>query len=328
MKLLILLTLLLTSPGCTKNAQETTSEPIKSGSVELPKESASEPTPALVEELNATDDSIFRERIRAAKAGGFEKLPIGERIAAVGKLFLGTPYVGGTLDQDASKESLVINLRGLDCVTFYENALVIARILGLHSNPTLFDYREELKRLRYRGGALNGYASRLHYTIDYFRDGEKKRVWEIKTKDIGAAKATIDERKINFMSAHRALYKPLASDSMFEQIQKWEFDINRWGGFEYIPKADVSSIESKIQTGDIIGVTTSIDGLDCSHTGIAVRSEDGKLHFMHASSAKKEVIISAGTLSEYMAPSAKQTGIIIARPLEPQVSRLHRGAID
>ena len=64
-----------------------------------------------------TDDSIFAAKIKQAKAEKIDTLPIGERVAAMGKLFLGTPYVAGTLDVDTSKEQLVVNLRGFDCVT-------------------------------------------------------------------------------------------------------------------------------------------------------------------------------------------------------------------
>jgi cell wall-associated NlpC family hydrolase len=84
-----------------------------------------------------SDDSIFAAKIKQAKAARIDTLPIGERVAAMGKLFLGTPYVAHTLDSDATKEKLVVDLRGFDCVTFYENMLAFARIIKKYPNPTM-----------------------------------------------------------------------------------------------------------------------------------------------------------------------------------------------
>src|SRR6476469_6963699 len=131
--------------------------------------SCSAKTPKIDQSTNATskatsvDDSIFYAKMRIAKAQSMDTLPIGERVVGTGKLFLGTPYVAGTLDQDSVHENLVMNLRGLDCVTFYENMLALARVVKEYPSPKVEDYRKELTLLRYRNGKNEGYHSRLHY---------------------------------------------------------------------------------------------------------------------------------------------------------------------
>ncbi|MBI3578313.1 MAG: DUF1460 domain-containing protein, partial [Ignavibacteriales bacterium] len=84
----------------------------------------------------------------------------------------------------------------------------------------------------------------------------------------------------------------------------------------YIPKENVEKIVDKIMPGDILGMTTDMDGLDTSHTGIAIR-EGGVTKLMHAPLAGKQVMISDSALPEYLARNKRQTGIMIARPLEP-----------
>ena len=71
-------------------------------------------------------------------------------------------------------------------------------------------------------------------------------------------------------------------------------------------------------SGDIIGITTNIDGLDVSHTGIAIRLEDGLIHFLHAPLKGHKVEITDITLAEYVLNNEHQTGIYVARPLEPE----------
>lgn len=260
------------------------------------------------------DHLLLTTKIEAIKDKKLGDLSIGDRVTEIGKLFLGTPYVGGTLEVAAPDEPLVVNLRGLDCVTFYENALALAR--GACDPLSLSDstYLRELEYMRYRGGRRDGYASRLHYSSDYFFDAAKKGITIDVTKQVAKDKAILDTRTINFMSTHRNSYKQLASDAEYAKVQQIEADMKARGGYYYIPKAYIAGVSSGIQTGDIIGVVTSIDGLDMSHTGIAVREQDGRVRFMHASSALKKVVISDGTLAEYL--NGKQIGIVVHRPLE------------
>ena len=271
--------------------------------------------PAKITEA-AKDDSIFVARIHTAKALRYDTLPIGERVVAMGKLFLGMPYVAGTLDTDSLHENLVVNLQGFDCVTFYENMLALARIIK-YPHPTRRNFEDQLTFLRYRNGKRDGFHSRLHYTIDYFYNNQQKGVLKIVTREVGGEYAKYDGRAINFMTVHRGSYKQLArNDAEYAAILEIESEIHARKAFYYIPKQHVADIEKNIQTGDILGITTNVPGLDCSHTGIAVRMPDGRIHFMHASSLMSQVIISPEPLADYLTHSTHQTGIIINRPLE------------
>ena len=85
-----------------------------------------------------------------------------------------------------------------------------------------------------------------------------------------------------------------------------------------IPKSRVASIESKLRSGDIIGII-SRDGrslYSTSHVGLALRTADGSLHFMHASSPHNygRVVIDS-TLSSYLNRYRTDSGILVARPI-------------
>ena len=237
--------------------------------------------------------------------------PISEIIIAIGKSFIGTEYAANTLEAP-EKETLVVDLQTLDCVTFYENSLVLARCIK-KNKLTFDDYKKELQFIRYRGGKINGYASRLHYTSDYFFDNEKKSVLKNVTKELGGVPF---KKKIDFMTTHTDPYLQLKkSPENVQEIQKVEEGMNARTMY-YIPKQNIKNISSKIMDGDIIGITSTVDGLDCNHTGIAIH-KNGELYFLHAPISESKVQITEITFWKYLARIKKDAGIMVARPVEP-----------
>lgn len=260
--------------------------------------------------LDDYDEVICKKKFRLFIDSSLKKQQIGDAIVEIGKSFLGTEYVAGTLDKDSNSEKLVVNLTGLDCVTFVENCLVFARCLK-KEKTSFDDYLIELQNIRYRDGVIDGFSSRLHYFCDWIYDNENKGI----VKNITAAIGGIEYNKtIDFMSTHTKSYKQLSNYTELAGIKACEEAINSRYNY-YIPTKNISKAYDSLQNGDIIATTTNIGGLDVTHTGY-VYKEGGGTYFLHASSKSKEVIISSSELQEYVAEDPKKTGIIVARPLE------------
>lgn len=234
---------------------------------------------------------------------------IGATMVSVGKTFIKTPYVAKTLEI-GNTETLVVNLQGLDCTTFVENVLVFT--LLLRQQEKSFDaYLKNLEIIRYKDGALDGYASRLHYFSEWIANNAEKGLLKDITGEIGGAAITKD---INFMSTHRDLYPFLADDSNFSKIKASENYLNNQA-ICVLAQDDIAANEHLIQTGDIIALATSINGLDVTHTGIATREKDGRIHLLHASTGSMEVEVSKKPLADYLKGIKSNTGIMVARPL-------------
>jgi len=239
------------------------------------------------------------------------QLPLNEVIAEVGKTFMGTPYVAGTLDENPNSEEVVIRITGLDCVTFVENALVFSRLIK-QNKSSFEDYKAELEKIRYRDGMNTGYSSRLHYFTDWIYNNEKKGIVKDITKEIGGVPY---QKTINFMTGHRNSYKQLANDDdNLSKINEVESQINSREIY-YIPVEDIPNVYDKLQTGDIVGITSTIDGLDVAHTGY-VYKQDGKTYLLNASLKDKQVEISPMELQDYILGNKKQGGIVVARVLD------------
>ncbi|HBC37421.1 MAG TPA: DUF1460 domain-containing protein, partial [Porphyromonadaceae bacterium] len=222
------------------------------------------------------------------------------------EFFLNAPYVTGTLDKNDT-ERLVINLREFDCVTFVETVIALANTVV--SDDLSFDnFASQLKRIRYRNGVVDGYDSRLHYTSDWIYDNVKKKILSEASLRLGGISET---KTIDFMTTHRTAYRLLETDDqMLERIRNIEGEINARGGFYYLPKEKLESAKVDIPHMAMIAFTTSIKGLDTTHTGFAYK-KDGKLTFIHASSAKNNVVIDEKTLSDYCKKQKSCTGITV-----------------
>jgi hypothetical protein len=256
---------------------------------------------------------VFARLLALAREQAWRKLAIGQRIGAIGIALLHTPYVAATLEVGDDREVCSVDLRGLDCVTFFETAVCFARMLagGGRTPRALLGH---VRFTRYRAGRLIGYASRLHYTSDWFADNARKRVVRLVTRELpGAARW---EKRVNFMSTHPDAYPPLAADpTLIRTIARIEDRING-RPMAYVPKDKVTDAQSFLMTGDIVGITTSIDGLDCAHTGLCYRDEQGSVRLLHASTTAREVTLD-DELAAYLARVPTHTGIMVARPLEP-----------
>jgi hypothetical protein len=264
-----------------------------------------------------TGKERFDQLLKMARQENWAQLPIGRLMGAIGMALRSTPYVNSTLELYDDREVCSINLLGLDCVTFFENALAFARMLKTgRTSPE--EMLKHVAFMRYRDGKVADYASRLHYTSDWLFDNDRKGVVKMITKDLPGAERFA--RQINFMSTHPASYRQLkANPDLVPAIAGIEREINAREVY-FLPKEKVKAAETRLETGDLIGITTAIDGLDCSHTGLCYRDENGKLRLLHASTTKKEVVLDV-ELSAYLAGVAKHTGIMVARPLEPMIGK-------
>jgi hypothetical protein len=262
------------------------------------------------------DAALCKVKFDFAVSQKLTEKPINEVIVEIGKTFIGTDYAGHVIEQPGD-EHLIVNMRALDCVSFYENSLVLARCIKM-KKFTFDDYKAQLQFIRYRGGSINGYPSRLHYTTDYWYDNERKGVLRIVTKElIGEKNLQPIPKPINFMSTHRSAYRQLENEKFYQEIIEQENEINT-REMLFLPKGNMHMYADQIPTGSLIGITTNMPGMDISHTGIAIRLENGKLHFMHAPNVGYKVQISDVPMHDYLARNAKQTGIIIAQALEPK----------
>ena len=163
-------------------------------------------------------------------------LSIGELVYKIGTDFMGTPYVASTLDK-TKEENLVVNLRELDCTTFAENCIAIARTIK--SGEATFDrFVKELETLRYRNGKLNGYTSRLHYIAEWMIDNEAKGIVKDVTGPVGGEPYKVN---LNFMSTHPESYPQLLGQpKLIEEIKQIEIRVSA-KPFFYIPKEKIAS---------------------------------------------------------------------------------------
>lgn len=258
----------------------------------------------------------FERLVDQAREGNWRALPIGERTATVGHAMTGTRYKNYTLEIDDRIEAPSVNMEGMDCWTFFEIALAFARMLDEpEANWTPERMLHYIELDRYRGGNCDGtYLSRLHYLEDWLRDNDRRGLVNDLTRSLGgvsvlhtAREMTIGWKNYRYLRENPALRRPL------RQMEARVSD----APFYQIPKSRVPRIESQLRNGDIIGIV-SRDGrrsFATSHVGLAYRTDDGVLHFMHASSPRNygRVLVDS-RLSAYLNRYSSHTGIMVARP--------------
>ena len=189
------------------------------------------------------------------------------KIEFLSESFLGTPYADNTLGGGSGqREQLTVDISGLDCFTY------IDYVESLRLSGSFGEFKEKLAEIRYKDGAVQ-WERRKHFFSDWV-SGDDKNAHDA-TREVGGDAATTATKELN-RRADGSLWLPdLAA-------VKREID--------YIPSQKISpQILQAIKTGDYIGIYSDKDGLDVSHTGIAVK-KDGGVYLRHASSVHKKVL--------------------------------------
>ncbi len=264
------------------------------------------------------DWRVLDTKVRWAVAQRLDTLPIGTAIARLSKTFVGTTYTPGTLETPGV-ERVVINLREFDCVTFIENMLAMTRFIRHDGTALLADrpaaearYARYLEEIRYRGGHLEGYSSRLHYFSEWLSDNVARGRLRLLARELGGVE---DVEPLSFMSAHPSAYRQMADSEVPEAIRAMEQRLNAGPAHWYLPENRIAEVADRIQDGDLIAATSTLPGLDVAHTGIALW-RDGRLHLLHAPLVGKSVEISVLTLAERIVELKTQDGIMVARVLQ------------
>lgn len=254
--------------------------------------------------MTSEDKKLVIEKLESFKSKAH--LPGYELFVEIGLSFLETPYIVGSLE-NGPEEKMVINLRGLDCTTFVENCLALTRTV----KNGAFDFESfvaELEKIRYRDGIRNKYTSRLHYFSEWVHNNHKKRLVDESVNTNGIK----SQRIINYMSTHPAQY-PVLKDhpQMIKQIAIQEKEITSHG-FWYFPHNDLTNLYRHLQHGDIVALTSSVEGIDINHVGIILKKNE-EFYLLHAPLSGKKVLVSEGPISDFIKPGSKNNGIMIAR---------------
>ncbi len=211
---------------------------------------------------NWTEQSIETLIEQAGAKDGTEA-----KIEFLSESFLETPYAENTLGGGSGEtEQLTVDLSGLDCFTY------IDYVESLRLSGSFGEFKEKLAKTRYKDGAVR-WDKRKHFFSDWV-SGNKKNAHDV-TREIGNDATVTVTKELN-RKTDGSLWLP--------DLATVKRDIS------HIPSEKISSqILEGIKTGDYLGIYSDRDGLDVSHTGIAVR-KDGGVYLRHASLVHKKVL--------------------------------------
>ena len=219
---------------------------------------------------------------------GSEIMDVAKHIDFLSTQFLDTDYAESTLigDKD-TPEVFVINLLGVDCLTFVEY------IEAMRLSDSFSAFESNLRKVRYKYGIVE-FANRNHFFTDWI-EYDAEFVDDI-TEKIGVENAVKVQKTLNEKedgSFFLAGIQPVAREII------------------YIP-SDLSdnSVLGNLRTGDYAGIYSPFKGLDVSHTGIIIKRENS-LYLRHASSQREYQKVVDQDFKDYM---TGKPGMIILRP--------------
>ncbi len=211
-----------------------------------------------------------------------------KRIEFLSAQFLSTKYKDQTLIGDINtREVLVINLEGIDCLTFIEY------IEAMRRSDSFAAFNENLIRTRYRSGMI-AFKNRNHFFTDW-KTFNAEYIVDV-TKTVAREKSKDVSKRLN--EKHDGTFFVPGVSCRLREVT-------------YIPSINIDdAVTGNLKTGDYIGIYSKKEGLDVSHAGILIK-EQGVIHLRHASSAKNNRRVLDEDFRDYLKSIA---GVIVFRP--------------
>ena len=221
---------------------------------------------------------------------------------------LGTPYVAHTLEGD--EEMLTINIHQLDCLTFIETLYALTRATQ-NNRHSWRDFAANIENVRYRGGQMGDYSSRIHYISEWIIDNHVRGNLVEVTPDLPHVDYMV--KNIDYMTHHTGSYRQLKDDTaMVEKIRRYELRNHR---FPYLKRSWLNdkAVKAALRSGDFVSLVTKAEGLDVSHNGIIIVDDKGDPYLLDASMSGGKVMLESKPLFKYLERSKNNIGIRVFR---------------
>ena len=216
-------------------------------------------------------------------------LSAASRIDLLSRHFLGLTYQPNPLIGSAdSAEVFTASLDGIDCVTYIETVVALARA------STVDDFIEWLRKIRYERGLIQ-WERRNHYMTLWIRNNVRNGI--LKPVSMPAVPTISRDRVLDIVPGLAPQRSRVTC----------------------VPKRAVPRLEPYLQSGDLIFFASTRKHLDVFHAGIIVRDGE-KISMRHAS--RSQGLVVEQDLSEFRKAN-RMTGVIVMRPQAPmrRVSR-------
>ena len=252
------------------------------------------------------DTTMINELLAKGQQSGLSEA--NALIEFYARQLLGTPYVAHTLEGD--EEMLTINIHELDCLTFIETLYALTKAT-LNKRLSWRDFAANIENVRYRGGEMGDYSTRIHYISEWIIDNNVRGNLVEVTPDLPHADYMI--KNIDYMTHHTASYRQLKDDTaMVEKIRKHELRNHR---FPYLKRSWLNdkAVKAALRSGDFVSLVTKAEGLDVSHNGIIIVDEKGDPYLLDASMSGGKVMLESKPLFKFLERSKNNIGIRVFR---------------
>ncbi len=227
--------------------------------------------------------------------------------------FEGVPYGNG--GRGCPTAHTLVNVNSMDCMTFIENIWaisfskhIISQMKTIPPDSACFSiFVQNLNAFRYYEGRNQKLEDRIQYLSSAFKQLEDKGLLVNVAKTSGVPL----KKNINYITTHKSKYRGFTD---WKRIRDKEIEMSNYNYWWY-PLDSLDRYAQVARNGDLVGLVTSVPGLDVSHCGI-ISVVKGELFMTHASSIKKKVTINQN-LNEYLSSRTTITGLIVYRPVFP-----------
>ena len=247
-------------------------------------------------------DAAEIERLLTGAAG---KTDLGGRLEHLSALFLGCPYIEGSLGGGPHlPEEFRVSLSAFDCVTLVETVLALAL------SATTEEFIKVIRRIRYKDGEVDWFR-RNHYMVDWAQNNEAQEFVRNLTSSPLAMVKTCSLDLIEGLPAKSASFSYFPQNGSVDCPVCAGCDLPGPRTADWTVYGTSGEVVELFETGDLMLFVSSKETLDVFHVGFLIENAGGWM-LRHATRTAGAVVDQE--LAEFINQNT-MAGFVLLRPL-------------
>lgn len=230
-----------------------------------------------------------------------------EQLAFFAKKLVGAPSNLRSEILESDTVSFTIDIHTFNPLSFLSTCVALTQAYETSSAPNWRDFAGKYENVRFKGGKIGNYSSRMMYAADWIADNIFRGNIYDATQRVEGLNVKRREKSIYYISKNKDSFNALSDPLKLDLIKMLEMGF-RNHQIIYISNGDLTNpgrYKKTAKDGDIVFLLSPDESLDCREMGIVCFDGDD-LRFIQVSIPREKIVMEELPFENYVKRNIKR----------------------